>query len=315
MDSYTQTIRDLSSALLKDGKVDMVIGFKAGTVPMATCPQVVRTPEQAQTLIWDSSCALNLANYLTNRKEKIGIIAKGCDSRNIITHIIENKITREQLHIIGVPCTGMVDRAAVAASVGHEITACEEMDGTLLVTTAQGRASILKSDVLKDNCRTCMHRNPVIYDDLAGELVTEPVLDDPFADVKAIEAMNTQEKWDMFDSLLKDCIRCYACRNACPLCYCPTCFVDESSPQWVGKGQDATDVRTFHFLRAFHCAGRCTDCGACEQACPMGIKVRHFTRKLVKDSFEIYGWEAGLTLNQRPPLDTFKPEDPDEFIK
>jgi hypothetical protein len=30
-------------------------------------------------------------------------VAKGCDSRNIVTHIIENKIKREQLVIIGCP--------------------------------------------------------------------------------------------------------------------------------------------------------------------------------------------------------------------
>ncbi len=66
--------------------------------------------KKCNELIWDSNCGINLANYLTDRKEKIGIVAKGCDSRNIVTHIIENKIKREQLYIIGVPCTGMMDK-------------------------------------------------------------------------------------------------------------------------------------------------------------------------------------------------------------
>lgn len=315
MNSYTEKIRELSSALLRDGKVDLVIGFSNGSVPMATCPKVARTPEQAQTLIWDSNCALNLAAYISDRKEKIGIIAKGCDSRNIVNHIVENKISRDQLYIIGVPCTGMIDKASVEATVGKEITGYDENSGTITIRTKDGQVEISKSKVLKDNCATCLHRNPVIYDELAADLVQEQTLEDPFPDVRKIEAMTSQEKWDHFDTLLKDCIRCYACRNACPLCYCPTCFVDESSPQWVGKGQNETDIKTFHFLRAYHCAGRCTDCGACEQACPMGIKVRNFTRKLVKDSFELFGWEAGLTTDQRPPLDTFNIDDPDDFIK
>lgn len=315
MNAYTEKIRELASNLLREGKVDLVIGFKRGTVPMSTMPAIARTPEQANDFVWDSNCSLNLANYLSNRKEKIGIIAKGCDSRNIVNHIVENKISRDQLYIIGVPCSGMVDKKSIRELFDLEITEFKEEGATLLVKTLENELKIDRQEYLRDNCTTCMHRNPVIYDVLVGEPVVEQVLEDPFNDVKAIESMDPDQRWNHFEALLDGCIRCYACRNACPLCYCPTCFVDESNPQWVGKGQDPTDVRTFHFLRAFHCAGRCTDCGACEQACPMDIKVRTFTRKLVKDSLEIYGWEAGLTLDQRPPLDTFKPGDPDTFIK
>jgi formate dehydrogenase subunit beta len=74
-------------------------------MPMMNEPCFISSPERRR-LVWDSNCGINLANYLTNRKEKIGIVAKGCDSRNIVTHIIENKVKREQLVIIGVPCRG-----------------------------------------------------------------------------------------------------------------------------------------------------------------------------------------------------------------
>jgi ferredoxin len=99
------------------------------------------------------------------------------------------------------------------------------------------------------------------------------------------------------------------------LCYCPTCFVDESDPQWVGKSIDPTDTMTFHFLRAYHCAGRCTDCGACERACPVGIPVRQFTKKLNKDALELFSWEAGLSSDQRPPLDVYRVDDYNDFVK
>ena len=138
---------------------------------------------------------------------------------------------------------------------------------------------------------------------------------DRYEDVRRIESMSSEEKSQYYDDLLSECIRCYACRNACPLCYCATCFVDASDPQWVGKSQDPTDIRTFHFLRAFHCAGRCTDCGSCERVCPMEIKVRVLTKKLEKDCLELFNWEAGIDLEKRPPLNTYNPGDPDELFR
>ncbi len=313
---YNEKIREIAAKLLKDGTVDMVIGFRKGTIPMMNEPHFAKTPEEVDNLVWDSHCGINLANYLTNRPEKIGILAKGCDSRNIVTHIIENKIKREQLIIIGVPCQGMIDKCKIDAMFTGEILEVIESEDTITVK-GNDFEEVLKNkkDVLQQNCSVCIHRNPVIYDELVVDLVEEQTGIDRYEDVKKIEALAPGEKNKFFEDLLAPCIRCYACRNVCPLCYCPTCFVDESRPQWVGKGQDLTDIKTFHFLRAFHCAGRCTDCGACERTCPVGINMRVFTKKLEKDCLELFDWEAGMSLDVRPPLDTYKPGDPDDFIR
>ena len=313
--SYIEKIKEISARLLKDCSVEMVIGFRKGTVPMMNEPHFAKTPEEVDKLVWDSNCGINLATYLTDRQEKIGIIAKGCDSRNIVTHIIENKIKREQLVIIGAPCKGMIDKRKISAMFDGEINGVVEDDKNITITGNGFEKVLAKTDVLQQNCSVCLHRNPVIYDELVADLVAEQEDVDRYTDVNEIEALSPEEKNKYFDDLLAPCIRCYACRNACPLCYCPTCFVDESRPQWVGKSQDATDVKTFHFLRAFHCAGRCTDCGACERSCPVGINMRVFTKKLEKDCLDLFDWEAGMSLDVRPPLDTYKPGDPDDFIK
>ena len=313
---YRDRIREIARKIIEEKNVDLVIGFKKGTLPFVTEPVLITDPKSTELLHWDSFCTMNLANYLPKRDGTIGIVAKGCDSRNIAIHCVENQIKREQLYIIGIPCAGMADRRKITAFVGgKDVSEVIESDEDITVKGPGFEHTLKKADFLRDNCITCMHRNPVIHDVMVGDPVDERENPDPYDDVAEIAAMESKERWDFFSDLISDCIRCYACRNACPLCYCPTCFVDESDPQWVGKSTDPTDTMTFHILRAFHCAGRCTDCGACEQSCPVDINMRLFTRELNKDALDLYGCEAGLSAEERPPLDTYRPDDYDKFIR
>jgi L-lactate utilization protein LutB len=112
---------------------------------------------------------------------------------------------------------------------------------------------------------------------------------------------------DQFDR----CIRCYACREVCPACYCRTCFVDKAAPRWLSRASTVDDNWMFHAVRAFHLAGRCVGCGECERACPMDIPISRLNRMLDREVRERFGYVAGLDPESVPPLGTFRPEDPD----
>ena len=314
MIQHIKAIRAQAKELLSTGEVEAVLGFKKGSLPLSCEPFLATTPQEAEELHWDVNCRLNLAAWLNKGLGKVAVVAKGCDTRNIATHVVENRIIREDVVIIGVPCTGMIDPQKAAKTAGGEILSATEEPDEMVLTTANAECRVKKTDLLRQNCALCTHRNPVIYDRLIGEAVPEQTNVDRYADIREIEEKPSAEKWAFFDEALSACTRCYACKNACPLCYCPSCFVDESEPQWVGKGTDPVDVRTYHMLRAIHCAGRCTECGACESACPMGVPVRLLTRKMEKTVHERWGLEAGLSTEIRPAQDTFRLNDPEEFI-
>lgn len=316
MQSYSERIREAARRLLTEDRVDAVIGYRKGTIPLVAEPFEVKHVDQVDRLHWDGHCAMNLANYLPKRTDRVAIVAKGCDSRNINVHLLENQIERDRVYILGAPCLGMLDRRKLTAELkGKDPLEVLEKDDKILINGRDFELSFTRIDFLQDNCAICTHRNPVIHDELLWDEVPEQKDVDRYEDIRMVEEMSDDERWGHFEQLISPCIRCYACRNACPACYCPTCFVDEAQPQWVGKSVDPTDTRTFHFLRAYHLAGRCTDCGACERACPVGIKVRQFTKKLEKDILDLYGYEAGVVDSQRPTLDTYRPDDPEWFIK
>jgi formate dehydrogenase (coenzyme F420) beta subunit len=315
MEKIAEQIRSEATRLLETGAVDVVIGFRKGSIPMGSRPWLARTPKEAEELHWDGFCNLNLCNYITKRKGRIAVVAKGCDARSIVGHVKEHQIQRDQLHIIGVPCQGMLDKRKLNRRTGGvEIAETIEENGAVRIRGRGLEESVPREEALQQCCTICAHRNPIVRDTLLGSELPERQID-RYADVKEIEAKPAEGRWQYFQEALSPCIRCYACRNACPHCYCQECFVDFSRPQWVGKSQDPDDVFTFHLFRAFHMAGRCTDCGSCERACPMGIPVRMLTKKLEKEVLERWGYEVGIHPDATPPLAIYEPDDPQDFIK
>ncbi len=320
MNKRTQAIREAARRMLEAGEVDVVLGYAKGTTPGRERPLVARTAGDADKLVWSGLCVGNVAKMLVGRKDRAGIVAQGCVSRNILGLIKENQTERERLKIIGVPCLGMLDFRKIAERFpGREILEIREEaaddPSEVVVVGRDFQERVPRDEVKRGNCLTCLHRNPVLSDVMAADPVDETMGGDIDRMAGPWENLEPAGRRERFEETFSACIRCNACRDVCPLCFCTTCFVDESRPQWCGKTQDPADVQTFHLLRALHCAGRCTDCGACESACPQGIKVRALTSKLEKDVRELYGYEPWLDDEAKPPLATFRPDDPQEFIK
>ena len=338
-DSRTGEIRKIAQGLFAEGKIELFLGFQAGSLPLRSRPCFVTagdaaagvdSPAGVSRLVWDSFCANNLAAYLPkyyenlpNRPKKrdkpyprIGIAAKACDLRSIVALTKEKQVRRESLVVVGVPCRGMIDaRKVEAAAGGKEILGHEEVDGDLLQVAVRGAQSLSlpREQVLQDCCLECRYPAPEGADVLVPGQARQPG-DGGYARVKEFEAKSQAERWEYFRSELSRCIRCNACRQACPTCWCKECFAEQTDRKWIGVGTDASDKMFFQIIRIFHQAGRCVECDACYRACPMGIDLRLFTKKIVKDVEETFGYLPAFDTEQLPPLATFGEKDGDSFI-
>ncbi|UCG36099.1 MAG: 4Fe-4S dicluster domain-containing protein [Candidatus Bathyarchaeota archaeon] len=315
MHNAEESIREAAKKLLSEKKVDLIVGHEQGTLPLRTTPCFIDKVEDVPKLVWNENCDANLSKYLIGRKERMGVVAKGCDARSIAVCTFEKQIVRDNVVIIGAPCSGLIDKKKVRTKLeGKELLEATIEDEQIQLKGEGFELVLPKKDFVCSSCLTCRHKTPPIYDVFAGTKVPE-VEADEFSDVADLEAKSSKERWTHFKEALDKCIRCYACRDVCPLCYCKTCFVDQTMPIWFGKTTDLSDTMIYHLVRAFHVAGRCVDCGACSRACPMNINLRELMKKTEKIMKERYNYTAGLSLEKVPPLGEFKMDDSQEFIK
>ena len=89
------------------------------------------------------------------------------------------------------------------------------------------------------------------------------------------------------------CIKCYACIENCPICYCVECSTKK--PYLVKPGEVPPNFM-FHLIRFAHIADSCVNCGQCEELCAMDIPNALFMHAQQVELEKMFGHVPGVSM-------------------
>ena len=298
-----------AKALLESGEVARVIGWKKGDFCHDPSPASFESVEELDSFVYDYFCGANLSKYLIQMSKKEGktaVFLKPCDTYSFNQLVKEYRIKRENVYVIAIDCRGKLDVEKMKAKGASFINGVEVIDKEVKAITPYGEVLFNKAEVVLTKCATCNKTHQVKDEEiLLGE---RPVLEvNRFEEVEKLEAMTEDERFAYWRAQLSKCIRCNACRNVCPACSCVKCVFDNPASGIAAKANDDQfEEQLFHIVRAFHVAGRCTDCGECSRVCPQNIPLHLLNRKFIKDIDGLYGvYQAGETDEGKTPLTSY----------
>jgi formate dehydrogenase (coenzyme F420) beta subunit len=268
-------IAEIAKRWLEEGEVDAFIGFRR-RIDGSVVPTRITKGEEAASLVFGDGCTHNLLSYVDLRgDERVGLLLKGCDGRALVQLMVEGEIDRDRVKVLGVVCPGMNE--------GGE---------------------------LETKCVACRVNTPPVYDELTTPDGAEPWDRTPeLPELAEVEAMSPEDRSDFFRKQFDKCIRCYACRDVCPLCYCEECVSEKSSPQWVEVSVKPSSNAYWNLIRAYHLAGRCVECGECDRACPVGIPLRLLNQRMAREAERLFGYVPGTDPEATPVLLEFKEDE------
>ena len=304
--------------LLESGEVQRVVGWKKGDLGYNPEPAYFESAEALKDLVYDGFCGANLSKYMIKACELEGktlVLLKPCDTYSFNQLIKEHRISKDKIYVIGVGCKGKLDIEKIKAMGIKGITAISGVEitdacDTINIETVYGNKVVAYKDAMLERCHVCKGKEHKVSDEIFFDSADTDD-GDRFAGVDYIESLSPEEKFEFFKKELSKCIRCNACRNVCPACSCRKCVFDSTKFDADRKANvDPFEESMFHIIRAFHVAGRCTDCGECSRVCPQGIPLHLFNRKFIKDINEFYGeYQAGAEVDERSPLTNFTFDD------
>lgn len=282
----TNAVLARAKELLSNGTVNRVLGWEKGLFEDDLTPAVFTTTDDLdEKFVYNQYSVATVSKYLvkeTKKEGKILVFFKPNDTYSFNQLLKEHRVNRENVYIVAVPF--------------------------------HGESSLGKIHVVYDEIMDDAGKISAKLEETAEE--KEEANKKRFEMITKLENMSADERFAFWQNELSKCIRCNACRNICPACTCEQCVFDNPKSGIAQKAaSDTFEEKMYHIIRAFHVAGRCTDCGECSRVCPENIPLYLLNRKYIKDIDEVYGeYQAGEDTETRAPLNTFDKQDAEPSV-